>query len=217
MGKERDNKLLFRDMLITHTDQWFSTCVYKKKNNFHRTIHQLQLPPSIKWIVRCLQHRSKAISSNDVYLEEMDRLKVTLHRNNYPRRITSAPRNLDHRAEDRTRKLSTFCPMSKAGLKKNQKVCSLYKIRTTFRNCSTLHKHPLRKKKTLLNIHDKELYIFHPMQLWQSIHKRDMQPPESMTIGISKIRCTRRNRKVRYGWPYIEKWETTYPSATKLK
>ena len=39
----------------------------------------------------------------------MDRLRDTLHWNNYPKRITSALRNLDHKTEDKTQKLTTVC------------------------------------------------------------------------------------------------------------
>ena len=56
-----------------------------------------------KIIVHCLQHRAKTISSyTDAYQEEMISLKHNLHRNNYPERITSTPRNLDRRIEDNT-------------------------------------------------------------------------------------------------------------------
>ena len=56
-------------------------------------------------IVRCLQHLAKIISSDtDAYQEEMISL-----RHNYPECITSAPRNLDWRIEDNTRKLTTVC------------------------------------------------------------------------------------------------------------
>ena len=41
----------------------------------------------------------------DADQEEMISLRYNFHRNNYPERISSAPRNLDRRIEDNTRKL----------------------------------------------------------------------------------------------------------------
>ena len=61
-----------------------------------------------KGIDRCLQHRAKTTSSDtDAYQEEMISLRHNLHRNNYTERITSAPRNLDWRIGDNTRKLTS--------------------------------------------------------------------------------------------------------------
>ena len=42
-------------------------------------------------------------NDTDAYQEEMISLRHNLHRNNYPERITSAPRDLDRRIEDDTR------------------------------------------------------------------------------------------------------------------
>ena len=51
-------------------------------------------------------------------------LKNNIHRNNNPERITSAPRNLDWRIENNTRKLTTVClPYVKGLVEKIQKIC----------------------------------------------------------------------------------------------
>ena len=98
MEKEQDSKLPFLDVLVTHTEQEFRSSVYRKPTitgqylNFNsRRSYTVQ-----KGIVRCLQYRAKTISSDtDVYQEEMISLRHNLHRNNYPERITAAPRNPD--------------------------------------------------------------------------------------------------------------------------
>ena len=131
--KEQDNKLSFLDVLLTRTEQGFRSSVYRKPTftgqypnfNFHH-------PYTVKkGIVRCLQHRAKTISSNtDAYQEEMISLRHNLHRNNYPESITSAPRNLDRRVEDNTRKLTTVClPYVKGLTERIQKICSPHDIR----------------------------------------------------------------------------------------
>ena len=98
MEKEQDNKLLFLDVLVTRTEQVFRSSVYRKTTftgqylNFY-SHHPYNVK---KGIVRCLQHRSKAISSDtDTYQEEMISLRHNFHRNNYPEHITLTPRNLD--------------------------------------------------------------------------------------------------------------------------
>ena len=101
-----------------------------------------------KGIVRCLQHRAKTISSDtDAYQEEMISLKHNLRRNNYPERITSAPRNLDRRIEDNTRKLTTVClPYIKELPERTQKICSPYDIRTVLTSDPTLRRYLFRVK-----------------------------------------------------------------------
>ena len=77
----------------------------------------------------------------------MGRLRDTLHRNNYPKSITSVPRNLDHKTEDKTQKLTTVClPYVKGLAEKIQKICRPDNIRTTLRSVSTLCKLLLRVK-----------------------------------------------------------------------
>ena len=99
--KEQDNKLSFLDVLITRTEYGFSTSVYHKPTFTRQYLNFYSHHPYNvkKGIVRCLQHRAKAISSNKVYQKEMDSLKKTLSRNNYPETITSATINLDHKTE----------------------------------------------------------------------------------------------------------------------
>ena len=92
-----------------------------------------------KGIVRCLQYRAKSISCDtDAYQEEMISLRHNLYRYNYPECITSAPRNLDERIEDNTRKLATVCLRYVKGLAERiQKICSPYDIRAVFTSGST--------------------------------------------------------------------------------
>ena len=94
-------------------------------------------------IVRWLQHRAKTIiSDTDAYQEEMISVRHNLHRNNYPERITSAPRNLDRKIEDNTRKLTTvYLPYVKGLAERIQKICSPYDIRTVFTSGSTLQRY----------------------------------------------------------------------------
>ena len=105
MEKKQDNKLPFLDVLVTRTEQGFRSSVYRKPTftrqyfNFN-SHHRYNVK---KGIDCCLQHRAKTISCDtDAYQEEMISLRYNLHRNNYPERITSAPRNLDKRIEDNT-------------------------------------------------------------------------------------------------------------------
>ena len=74
-------------------------------------------------------------------------LRCNLHRINYPERITLAPRNLDRRIEDNTRKFTTVClPYVKGLAERIQKVCSPYDIRTVFLSGSTLQRYLFRVK-----------------------------------------------------------------------
>ena len=127
----------------------FRSSVYRKPTftvqylnfNFH---HQYTVK---KGIVRCLQHRAKTISSDtDAYQEKIS-LRHNLHRNNYPERITLAPRNLDRKIEDNTRKLTTVClPYVKGVAERIQKICRPYDIRTVFTSGSTLRRYLFRVK-----------------------------------------------------------------------
>ena len=101
-----------------------------------------------KRIVHCLQHQAKTISSNiDAYQEEMICLRHNLYRNNYPERITSAPRNLDERTGDNTQKLTTVClAYIKSLAERIQKICRPYDIRTVFTSGSTLRRYLFRVK-----------------------------------------------------------------------
>ena len=65
-----------------------------------------------------------------------------LYCNNYPRRITLAPRNLDRGIEDETRKLTTVCLLYVKGLAERiQRICSPYDIRTIFTSGSILQRY----------------------------------------------------------------------------
>ena len=150
MHKEQDSKLPFLDVLVTCTEQGFRSSVYREPTftrqypnfNYHH-------PYTVKkGIVHCLQHQAKTISSNiDAYQEEMISLKHSLHCNNYPEHITSAPRNLDRRIEDNTRKLTTVClPYVKGLAERIQKICSPYDIRTIFTSNLTLRRYLFRVK-----------------------------------------------------------------------
>ena len=107
---------------------------------------------------------SKNISSDtDAYQEEMISLKHNLDRNNYPERITSAPRNLDRKIEDNTRKLTTVClPYVKGLAERTQKRCSPYDIRTVFNSPEI----SLPGQATNGIQHKQELCLLYPLQLW---------------------------------------------------
>ena len=110
--KEQDYKLPFLDILVTRTEQGFRSSVYRKPTfTGQYLIFNSHHPYTVKkGIVLCLQHRAKIINSDtDAYQEEMISLRRNLYRNNYPERITSAPRNLNRRIEDNTRKLTMVC------------------------------------------------------------------------------------------------------------
>ena len=103
--KEQDKKLPFLDVSVTHTEQGFRSSVYRKRTFTGQYLNFNPHHPYTvkKGIARCLHHRAKTISSDtDAFQEEMISLKHNLHRNNYPERIASAPRNLDRRIEDNT-------------------------------------------------------------------------------------------------------------------
>ena len=112
MEKGQGSKLSFLVVLVTRTEQGFRPSVYHKPTFTGQYLNFNSHHPYTvkKGIVRCLQHRAKTISSDtDAYKEEMISLRHNLHCNNYPECITSAPRNLDWRIEDNTRKLTTVC------------------------------------------------------------------------------------------------------------
>ena len=134
MEKEQDNKLSFLDILITRTEHGFSTTVYRKPTftEQYLSFHPHHPYNVKKGIVRCLQHRAKAISCDEVYQKEMDSLKETLCRNNYPESITSATINLDLKTEEDTRKLIAVSPMWEVWRKRFKR----YVIHTTSRRHS---------------------------------------------------------------------------------
>ena len=69
-------------------------------------------------------------------------LRYNLHRNIYPERITSAPRNLVRTIEDDTPRLTTVCrPYIKGLAEKIKKILKPYDIRTIFTSCSTLRRY----------------------------------------------------------------------------
>ena len=150
MEKEQDNKFPFLDVLVTRTEQGYRSSVYRKPTfTGHYLNFNSHHPYTVKkGIVRCLQHRAKTISSDtDAYQEEMISLRHNHHRNNYPERITPAPRNLNRRIEDNTRKLTTVClPYVKGLAERIQKICSPYNIRTVFTSGSTLRRYLFRIK-----------------------------------------------------------------------
>ena len=150
MEKEQDNKLPFLDVLVTRTEQGFRSSVYRKPTFTGQYLNFNSHHPYTvkKGIVRCLQHRAKTIiSDTDAYQEEMISLRHNLHHNNYPERITSAPRNLDWRMEDNTRKLTMVClPYVKGLAERNQKISSPYDIRTVFTSGSTLWRYLFQVK-----------------------------------------------------------------------
>ena len=81
----------------------------------------------------------------------MDKLRESLHQNNYPKSTTLARRKLDCKTEDKTRKLTAIClPYVKGLTAKIPKIFRPYDIRKTFRSGSTLRKH-LYKSNTQQN------------------------------------------------------------------
>ena len=132
------------------TEQGFRSSVYCKPTftGQYLNFNSHHLNTVKKGIVHCLQHRAKTIiSDTDVYQEEMISLRHNLHLNNYPECITSAPRNLDRRIEDNTRKLTTVClPYVKGLAERIQKIYSPYGIRSVFTSGSTLRRYLFRVK-----------------------------------------------------------------------
>ena len=106
----------------SHSATWIQV-IRVSKANLHQTVPKFQLPPLIKKrIVRCLQLRAKAISSDcDVYQEGIKSLKDNFHRNNYPESITSVPRNLDQTTENDTRNSSQSALCQRPSKKKKKK------------------------------------------------------------------------------------------------
>ena len=150
MEKEQDNKLPFFDVLVTRIEQGFRSSVYLNPTftGYYFNFNSHLLYNVKKGIVRCLQHRSKTISSDtNAYQEEIISLRHNLHHNNNPERITPVPRNLEWRIEDKTRKLTTVClPYVKGLGERIQRICSPYDIRAIFTSGSTLRRYLLRVK-----------------------------------------------------------------------
>ena len=150
MEKEQDNKLPFLNVLITRTEQGFRSSMYCKPTFTGQYLNfNSHYPYKVKKeIVHCLQHRAKAISSDiDPYQEEIISLRHNLYRNNYPECITLAPRNLDRRIKDNTRKLTTvYLSLVKGLSKRIEKICSPYDIRTIFTSGSTLRRYLFQVK-----------------------------------------------------------------------
>ena len=136
----------------------------------------------------------------DAYQEEIVSLRRKLHRNNYPERITSAPRNLDRRIEDNTRKLTTLClPYVKGLAERIQKICSPYDIRTVFTSDSTL---PGQQNSTWSRT------VFTPsLAVVVKYTKARWRTSEGSSRGW--------DWKVGYGGPYME--GKGKPYGTKLK
>ena len=111
---------------------------------------------------QCSSSLTYISSDTDTYQEEIISLRHNLQHNNYPERITSAPRNLDRRMEDNTQKLTTVCLSYVKWLAERiQKICGPYDIRTVFTSGSTLR----RYQATNGIQHDQELCLLHPLQL----------------------------------------------------
>ena len=172
-----------------------------------------------KGIVRCLQQRAKTISSDtDAYQEEMISLRHNLCRNNYPERITSAPRNLDRKLEDNTRKLTTVClPYVKGLAERIQKICSPYDIRTVFTSVSTLRRYLFRvKPPTEFNITKNCVYSI-PCSCGK-IYKGETGRPLKVRLeenqkAVIRARLKSRIRRTIYG----RKREIMCPYGLKLK
>ena len=119
-------------------------------------------------------------------------LRHNLRRNNYPESITSAPRNLDRRREDNTRKLTTVClPYVKGLAERIQKICSPYDIRTVFTSGSTLRKYLFRvKPPTEFNMTKNCVYSI-PCSCGKNIQWLDWSPTKSKARRTSEGSSTR--------------------------
>ena len=103
-------------------------------------------------------------------------LRHNLHPNNYPERITSAPRNLDRRMEDNTQKLTMVClPYVKGLAERIQKTCSPYDIRTVFMSGSTLWRYLFQVKPTEFNV--TKNYVYSISQSCGKIYKGETGCP----------------------------------------
>ena len=170
-------------------------------------------PPPFFRCLSNLQHRAKAISSDtDAYQEDMSSLRHNLHRNNNQEWITSAPRNLDRRIEDDTRKLTIVClPYVKGLAERMRRIYSPYDIRTIFTNDSTFWRHlPCAKPPTEFNMTKNCVYSI-PCSC-SKVHK-------GKTYHPLEIRLEEHRKAV--VWGEIEKAgkkrETVCPYGIKLK
>ena len=208
MEKEQDNKLPFLDVLVICTEQGFRSSVYRKPTFTRRYLnfnshHRYSVK---KGIVRCLQHRAKTISSDtDAYQEEMISLRHSLHRNNYPECITSAPRNLDRRMEDNTRKHTTVClPYVKGLAERIQKICSPYGIRTVFTSGLTLRRYLFWVKlPTEFNMTKNWVYSI-PCSCGKIYKGETGRPLKGKARRTLEGRSTRWDWKIEYDGPYME-------------
>ena len=221
MKKEQDNKLPFLVVLVTRTEQGFRSSVYRKPTLTGQYLNfNSHHPYTIKkGIVRCLQHRSKTISSDtDAHQEEMISLRHNHHRNNYPERITSAPRNLARRIEVNTRKLTTVCLPYVTGLSKRfQKLSSPYDIRTVFTSGSTLRRYLFRvKPPTEFNMTKNCVYSI-PCSCGK-IYKGETGRPQKVRLEEHR-KAVVRGRLKSWVWRtvYGRKMEIICPHGIKLK
>ena len=221
MEKEQDNKLPFLDVWVTRTEQGFRSSVYCKPTFTGQYLNFNSLHPYTvkRERVRCLQHRAKTISSEtDAFQELMISLRHKLYRYNYPDRIPSAPRNLDRRIEENTRKLTTVClPYIKELAERIQKICRPFEIKTLFTSGSTLQRYLFRiKPRTEFNMIKNCVYSI-PSRCGK-IYKGEIGHP--LKVRLKKI--GRQYYEVRLKirvWRtiYGRKRETICPYGVKLK
>ena len=129
-SKEQDNWLSFLDVLITYTEQRFSSSVYQKPSftgqylNFN-SYHPYNVQ---KGIIHCLQYKVKVISSDsNAYHEEIKDLRDNLCRNNNSESITLAPTNLD---QTNVHSIWKFTPICLSYVKSQaKKIGCLYDIK----------------------------------------------------------------------------------------
>ena len=172
-------------------------------------------PYTVKKGMVCCLHRAKIISSDtDAFQEEMISLRHNLHCNNYPERITSAPRNLDRRIEDNIRKLTTVCLPNVQGLAERiQKICSLYDIRTVFTSGSTLQRYLFRvKPPTEFNMIKNCVYSI-PCSCSKIYKGKTGRPLKVRLVEHWKMRLKSQVLRTIYG----RKKETICPYGVKLK
>ena len=208
MEKEQDNKLSFLGVLATLTEQGIRSPVYHKPTFTGQYLNFNSLHPYNvkKRLIRCLQHRAKSISRDiDAYQEEIIILRYNLRHNNYPECIKSAPRNLDRRIEDNTRKLTTVrLPYVNGFAERIQRICSPYYIGTIFTRGSTLRRYLYRIKPLTEFNKIRTCEYSMPCSCGKVYNGETCRPLE---IRLEEHPKARWNWKVVYGRPYMERKE----------
>ena len=165
MEREKNSRLAFLDVEVHKTDIGFRTSVYRKPTDTGRYLNfESHHPENVKrGIVKCLQHRAKAISTDgNAKSEEIRRLKETFQRNGYPKKfLEKTTRRTSTQKQDQQQLAATIClPYTRGLSEKVRRICGKYNIRTVFRSNTTLRqkltkvKPPTTKLQTKNCIYD---------------------------------------------------------------